>query len=231
MYSWFQPIAEVLDPVLAFLYSLTHDWGIAVICLTLLVRSILMLFNIQTARQQVKQARIRPQLAELRNRFKNDPNRYLQESMKLNKEHGIKLLSFGMLAAPIIQMPILAGMIALFSSHGAAMTSMLVPWVATLAHSDPWHIVPLVYAILSFVGFMIPLTNELALAQSVLARISLPLLFSGFFSLMLWSSPIALGLYWTANAIAVLLERGFYRTPVGKALLYRGIHPRVEGSV
>jgi len=94
-------------------------------------------------------------------------------------------------------------------SHGVAMTSVLVPWVTTLAHSDPWHIVPLVYAILSFVGFLIPLTNELAAAQSIVGRISLLLLFSGFFSIMLWSSPIALGLYWTANAIAVLL-RGFY---------------------
>jgi len=174
MYSWFGPIAEVLDPVLTFLYSLTHDWGIAVICLTLLVRSILMLFNVKTARQQVRQARIRPQLAELRDRYKDDPNRYLQETMKLNKEHGIKLFSLGMLAAPIVQMPILAGMISLFSSHGAAMTSVLVPWVATLAHSDPWHIVPLVYAILSFVGFLIPLTNELAAAQSIVGRISLP---------------------------------------------------------
>lgn len=221
MYTWFHSISAILVPPLSGLHALTHDWGIAIIALTLLVKTGLSYFNLLVARQQVRSSAMQPKLKELRERLASAPQQLVAETMKLYQEHRVR--PFQPFLGLLVQMPVLMGMYGLLVTHGSTMTSVLLPWAAHLAMADPYHVVPLATALFSFVTALIPLTEAAASMNAavtsgasrwVLAAVValLPLLF-------MWRSPIALGLYWMAGTAFGLLERGFYRTRWGRALL------------
>ncbi|MFL1676393.1 YidC/Oxa1 family membrane protein insertase [Paenibacillus dendritiformis] len=216
-----QGIADILYMVMRGLYGLIGDWGIAVILLTLAVRGLLFAVSLHTSRQQLRQARMQKELQAVRAQCGEDSDRLLQETGKLYAKYGIRPIS--QLASLLVQMPILYALYQLFSAHGSAMSSLLVPWVASFAQSDPWHIVPIAYAAVSFVSMLIPLTAELAGTGSGLSRSLLPLLATGLSLLFLWRMPVALGLYWTANKLYFILERLFFRTGWGRRLLYKNM--------
>ncbi|UUZ81760.1 YidC/Oxa1 family membrane protein insertase [Paenibacillus sp. P26] len=221
MYTWFHSVSSLLLPVLAGLFRFTQDWGLAVIALTSLVKTGLFYFNLLAARQQIRSIQAQPRLKELRERHGSDPEKLVAETMKVNREHGISpLLPFGVLLA---QMPVLAGMYGLFLTHGSMMTSILIPWVANLAEWDPYHLVPAVTALFSFLTALVPLTAEAAApVPGGGANRTLMALLAGLIPLaFMWRSPAALGLYWLTGTVFSLAERGFYRTGWGRRSLLR----------
>ncbi|UUZ92105.1 hypothetical protein LJK87_42860 [Paenibacillus sp. P25] len=73
MYTWFHSVSSLLLPVLAGLFRFTQDWGLAVIALTLLVKTGLFYFNLLAARQQIRSIQAQPRLKELRERHGSGP--------------------------------------------------------------------------------------------------------------------------------------------------------------
>jgi YidC/Oxa1 family membrane protein insertase len=161
-----QPVTGALNALLSICHSLTHDWGLAVVLLTLLIRISLFVFNVKSARQQIKQARMRPLLEELRTQFAADTQKLASETMKLYGKLGIK--PFSMLTISLVQAPIFMALYSLFQSHGSTMTSGMIPWVSSLGQFDPMHIVPVLYALITLVSMLIPLTSEIVMAGSFL---------------------------------------------------------------
>jgi YidC/Oxa1 family membrane protein insertase len=221
-----QPVIHVLNMLLSALQGFTHDWGIAVILLTLLIRASLFLLNLKTAKQQVRQAHIQPLLVELRKKYASDTAKLSEEMMKLYNLYGIKPLST--IAVSLIQAPIFLGLYQLFISHGSTMTSGIIPWVTSLGQLDPMHIVPIAGAAITFISMLIPLTSEMAVAGSILQRAGLPLIMVGIFGAVMWWSPVAVCLYSATSSLFALLERGFYRTSFGKRLILEGM-PEMAG--
>ncbi|MNR27629.1 Membrane protein insertase YidC [compost metagenome] len=103
------------------------------------------------------------------------------------------------------------------------MTSSFIPWVSSLGQADPLHIIPLLYAGVTLVSMIIPLTAEITMTGSLLLRTGLPVIMVSIMGIVIWSSPIAVGLYWTTNALFAIMERGFYRTSVGRRLVNKGL--------
>ncbi|MFD0695894.1 YidC/Oxa1 family membrane protein insertase [Paenibacillus sp. GCM10027628] len=214
------PIITTLFAGLSGLYHMTSDWGFAIILLTLLVRVLLFPFNLRTARQQLRQSSMQPVLAELKQKFAQDQARLLQETSKAYQQFGVKPLS--LIAVSLIQAPLFLSLYRVFSTHGAAMTSHLVPWMSSLGAGDPFHLVPLLYAVVTFISMIVPLTSEIAVTGSWVSRMTLPLIMVMIMSAVMWSAPVAIGLYWMTNSLFAIVERGFYRTPIGRRWVTHG---------
>ncbi|MDO3681138.1 YidC/Oxa1 family membrane protein insertase [Paenibacillus ehimensis] len=221
MYTWFQPIIDLLAYVLSWTFEWTRDWGAAVIVLTLLVKGALYRFNLLAARQQVRSAAAFPELSKLRETCGNDPAKLVQETTKVYGKYGINPLSSPLSA--IIQMPVLMAMYGLFLTHGSTMTSILIPWVAHLAEADPFHLIPIATGLLSFAVGMIPLADAAAVSMSGSKRLLFGTILLLIPLVITWRAPVALGLYWLSGSVFSLLERLFYRTSAGKRLLRRGL--------
>jgi YidC/Oxa1 family membrane protein insertase len=213
--------------ILTLIFQAVQDWGLAVLFMTLFVRLLLFPLNLRTARQYVLQSKIQPELKTIRERYTEDRDRLLQETIKLYQKYNVKPMS--MFTTALLQMPIFMAMYGLFLSHGSTMYSVLLPWVVTLAQADPWHIVPIFSTLLTFLNAMIPLAGDLTAAAPMGQRLLPMLLIVPVSLFFLWKAPIALGLYWTAGSIFALLERGFYRTRVGKTLLLQGAPAQSQG--
>lgn len=219
MHALSQPITVLLVPLLTFLFHLAQDWGIAVLLLTLFVRLLLFPFSLRVARQQALQMKIQPELVSLRERYKDKPADLMMETRKIYEKYGVKPMA--MFTIALLQMPIFMGMYSLFITHGATMSSFLIPWVLTFAESDPWHVLPIAAASLACLTSFLPLSPSVGTTVSNRQRILTALLMVPFFLLVLWKAPVALCLYWIAGSMFGLLERLFYRTVWGQSLLNR----------
>ncbi len=228
MYAFLQPVSNVLASLLTLLFQFAHDWGAAIILLTLLVRGFLFPLSLRTARQQLRQSQIQPELKLLREKYKNDQAEMMQATMALYQRAGVKPLS--MFATAIVQMPIFMAMYGMFLSHGTAMSSAFIPWVVTFAQNDSLHVLPALAAGLTFFTSMIPLTGDMITQAPIGQRVFTSLLMVAIFMFILWKAPVALGLYWTTGSLFGLLERGFYRTSWGRKLLLHGAPPIAEQS-
>ncbi|KAA0212945.1 MAG: membrane protein insertase YidC [Leptolyngbya sp. PLA3] len=95
MCAWctFQPLARLLLAVLRSVDSFTGDWGISIIILVIIVRTILHPVNrwsqIRVQRFSAQMQSIAPKMQKIKEKFKDDPKRQQQETTKLWKEEGI----------------------------------------------------------------------------------------------------------------------------------------------
>lgn len=214
-----QPIVDLLHMIIRWCYEWTGDWGFAVILLTVLVRITLFYFNFKQARSQLVQMNMRPELEYIRNTHHKDQERMMQETAKLYKHYR----TGSAIWISLLQMPVFMSLYQLFSQYGAVMSSAWLPWIVTFQHADPMHLIPLLYALFSLITMLLPIVPVVKDKNTIFQRLGLPVVFTVLMLLMFWRSPVALGLYWTMNAICNLGERLFYRSKRGKHLLKQGL--------
>jgi YidC/Oxa1 family membrane protein insertase len=134
-----QPLLNILVTV----YSLVpfHDFGIAIIILTLIIRGILWPLQSQTLRSQKALQKIQPEIKKISEKYKNDPQKVQQMTMELYKEKEVNPLSSCL--PSLIQLPLLFALyyaIIKFSSPAflkladphAGIWNYLYPWVRDL---------------------------------------------------------------------------------------------------
>jgi len=107
---FFKPLLNAL----VFLTSVVpfHDLGVAVILLTLIVRTIIFPFTHRSVQTQAKMRAIEPHLKKIRDEHKNNQAELAKKTMELYKEHGVSPFSGCLLL--LIQLPILIAMYRLF---------------------------------------------------------------------------------------------------------------------
>jgi len=104
--------AFITKPFLNFLIFLAsilpgHSLGMAIIILTLVVKFLLFIPTQHSLEGQKKMQKAQPLLDEIRRKYKEDPKRMQEETMKVWKEHGIN--PFQSCLPLFIQMPVLIG--------------------------------------------------------------------------------------------------------------------------
>jgi YidC/Oxa1 family membrane protein insertase len=94
-----------------FAYSIVHDFGLAIILVTILIRLALYPLYVTQIRSQRAMQEVAPAMDELKKKYGKDRQRFSQEQMKLYKERGVNPAA-GCLPL-VLQMPLL---IALYNS-------------------------------------------------------------------------------------------------------------------
>ena len=131
-----------VDLIYAALFALSTIFGgnmaLAIVVLSAAVRLALLPLTLRLAYRsletQAKLKRLEPQLAELRRRHKNDAARLLEETAKLHREHGLKLVDGRSALANLAQGPIFLGVFAAVR-RGVANASRFL-WIKDLAKPD-----------------------------------------------------------------------------------------------
>ena len=132
-----QPFSQLLFVLLGAFYSFTASWGLSIILLTIALRVMLYPINAWTIRTQIKNQMLGPKIAEIKERYKDDPERARLEQFNLYRSHGVNPIAGGCLPM-LIQMPFLFGMFDLLRTHpelkGASFISPL--WIPDLSAPD-----------------------------------------------------------------------------------------------
>ncbi len=238
-------IRPIINLMLIFYKFLGHETIIAVAVITALFRlamAPMMLKQQKTARKQME---IRPKLEEIQEKYKDDPEKLMQEQTRMYRELGVN--PFGGCLMLVIQLPVLFGVYqAIIRSLAATPLQLLAlpqdiyDWIPglnsliplkshflwlDLALPDPLYILPiLVFATSYFYQKMItpPASSPEAETMNKQMTIMMPI-FIGFISLS-YASGIAV-YFLISNLVGILqyyLFRDQYqalRTPVKKEVV------------
>jgi YidC/Oxa1 family membrane protein insertase len=111
--------------------------GLAVIALTLLLRTLVLPITWSTAyRGQVRReklATLQPELERVKARHAKDPQKYAEAVLEIHRRHGISLVDGRSLLGALVQMPVLLGA---FVALRQGLASGRFLWVADLAKPD-----------------------------------------------------------------------------------------------
>jgi YidC/Oxa1 family membrane protein insertase len=153
-YGWFlkpiiQPIATIVARILVWMHvTLNLEYGWVLILFGVAVRIIMWPLNQKAMHSSMAMQAIQPEIKAAQERYKGDPQRLQQETMKLYREHGVNPL--GGCLPMLLPMPVL---FALFFVFRETIEFRGVPflWLPDLSRADPLYIIPVLMGLSMFV--------------------------------------------------------------------------------
>jgi YidC/Oxa1 family membrane protein insertase len=101
---------------LNWFYGWTHDYGIAIILLTVAMRVLLIPLTVKQTQSMMEMQRIQPKLKKLQEKYKNDKEKLQEETMKFYQEN--KVNPFGGCLPLLLQMPIFIALFRVLGKDG-----------------------------------------------------------------------------------------------------------------
>jgi YidC/Oxa1 family membrane protein insertase len=209
-FGMFKIVCQFLLNFMNLLNSWLHDYGLAILALTTIIKLTLWPIQNRANRSMRQMAALSPKMQEFRDKYKDDPTRMNQELMKLYKQYGINPV--GGCLPMMIQIPIFFG---LFKMLGQAveLRNARFLWVKDLSQPDtiahlpllgwPVNIIPLCMAATQiWLMAMTPKTGDPTQRRIMMF---MPLIFL----FICYNFAAALALYYTAQNLFSILQ--FYQ--------------------
>ncbi|MEG9480842.1 membrane protein insertase YidC [Mannheimia bovis] len=214
-YGWAWFIAKPLFWLLTAIQKIVSNWGLAIIGVTIVVKTILYPLTKAQYTSMAKMRMLQPRITEMRERFGDDRQRMSQEMMKLYKEE--KVNPMGGCLPILIQMPIFIALYWTFMEAVELRHAPFFGWIKDLSAQDPYYILPL---LMGASMFLLQKMSPTPVADPMQQKVMnfMPVIFTVFF---LWF-PSGLVLYWlTSNLITIAQQWLIYRN-----LEKKGLHSR-----
>lgn len=107
-YGWFSGVAKAMLAILHFFYGIVHNYGIAIILLTVLVRCCLFPISRKQAQSMARMQELKPEMEKIKEKYKSDMQKQSQAMQELYRKYNINPMA-GCLPM-FIQLPILLGL-------------------------------------------------------------------------------------------------------------------------
>ncbi|MGD8121740.1 membrane protein insertase YidC [Vibrio sp. TRT 2004] len=214
-YGWLWFIAKPLHTLLSFIQSFVGNWGVAIICLTFIVRGAMYPLTKAQYTSMAKMRMLQPKLQAMRERIGDDRQRMSQEMMELYKKEKVNPL--GGCLPLILQMPIFIALYWALMESVELRHSPFFGWITDLSAQDPYYILPLLMGASMFmIQKMSPTTITDPMQQKVMTF--MPVMFTFFFLFF----PSGLVLYWLVSNVVTLIQQSL----IYKALEKKGLHSK-----
>lgn len=194
----FAIIAKQLVHFLGWMHGIIGSWGIAIILLTVSVRTLLLPLTIPQIRSSLAMRRLKPELDALNAKYADDAQAKMLATSQLYKKAGINPLA-GCLPA-VAQMPVW------FALYTALQTAMelyhekFFVW-SDLSAPDPRFILPLVLGAVMFLQQKIT-PMQMDPAQQKVFLYFMPAMFTVFMLFL----PAGLGVYMLTNSVLGIVQ-------------------------
>ena len=130
-----RPISEfVMLPMLRFLHSFISNWGLVIILFSFIIKFALHPLTRQSLKSMRKMQMLQPKISELKEKFKDSPQKVQQETMKLYSTYGINPM--GGCLPMLLQMPILVALWSLFNVAVDIRQQPFIFWIQNLSSPD-----------------------------------------------------------------------------------------------
>ncbi len=121
-------------PLFKFLHTIIPNYGFVIIIFTIIIRLLLYPLTHSSMKSMKKMQALQPMMTELKEKYKEDPQKMNREVMKLYKEYGVNPASGCLLLLP--QMPILYALWAVFRAAIELRQASFVLWIKDLSTPD-----------------------------------------------------------------------------------------------
>ena len=210
-------LARFLMWFLNLLYSLFGSYGISIIVLTLLVRTLFYPLTAKSNESMRKMQKVQPMFKELKEKYKDNPQLLNQKMSELYRSEGIN--PFAGCLPILLQIPIFFALYAMLD-NAIALRHVSFLWAKNLAAPDTIFSIPL--------GFTLPLANISAIPVNPLvlmmtalmiiqqrmtpnasmdpAQKRMMMMMPIIMLIFLYSLPSGLTLYWTVSNLCSIIQ-------------------------
>ncbi|NWF93078.1 MAG: membrane protein insertase YidC [Syntrophaceae bacterium] len=192
-FGFFTIVAKPLLWFLKLTNSVTKNYGIDIIILSILIKIIFLPLTQISFKSMKEMQKVQPEMKRLKELYKNDKARLQQEMMLLYKRRRINPMS-GCLPM-LIQIPVF---IALYNALQNAIEMRHAPfflWIRDLSAKDPIYITPLI------MGATMVIQQKMTPSAADPAQAKLFMLMPIMFTFLFLNFPAGLVLYWLINNV------------------------------
>ncbi len=191
-------LTNFLDSSILWFYSLTDDWGIAIICIAVTLRLIMLPLSLRQKKDMHKTQLLSCEVKKIREQYKNDEKTMNQELTKIYRSNNNSLIGCFLL---LLKLPVFWAVYQAIKNIPAETGSVILPWVANLSIPDPFWILPILAIIFQVLPQLLPFFSAFKNTAPRGASVGQILLISGLSMLFLTKLPAAIALYWFGSAL------------------------------
>ncbi len=212
----------ILLQILQFSYRLVPNYGIAIIILTIIIKTLLFPFTHKSFESTSRMQALTPKINELKTQYKDNPTKMNQEMQALYKRENVNPL--GGCLPMLLQMPIFFALYGLLNKYFELRGAVFIPgWITDLSSPEsiynfaPFQIPILGWSNIRLLPILFTLTMVLSnkLMQNPSTDASggnnmkmMTTLMPVMFFFIMYQSPSGLLLYWTlTNLITVVQQK------------------------
>jgi YidC/Oxa1 family membrane protein insertase len=207
-FGFFGFFSKLLLSFMYAIHSVIPSWGWSIVIMTICIKTLFWPLTSKASKSQKRMAQIQGPMAEMKEKYKDNPQKIQQETLKLFKEHRVNPVA-GCLPM-IIQMPIFLGLFYMLRTASELRHEPFL-WVADLSLPDtqfeiggfPINILPLIMGVTMFFQMsMMPVSPTADPAQQKIFKF-LPFVFLVF----LYNFASGLVVYWTMQNILTIIQQ------------------------
>jgi YidC/Oxa1 family membrane protein insertase len=192
-FGFFTIVAKPLVWVLRLTHTVTKNFGIDIIILSILIKIVFLPLTQISFKSMKEMQKVQPEMNRLKEQYKNDKARLQQEIMLLYKRRKINPMS-GCLPM-LIQIPVF---IALYNALQNGIEMRHAPfflWIMDLSAKDPIYITPLI------MGATMVIQQKMTPTAADPTQAKMFLLMPVMFTFLFLSFPSGLVIYWLINNV------------------------------
>ena len=208
-YGWFAVLSRLFLGSLNFFHQYV-PFGLAIVFLTIVVRLVIWPLSLKATKSMKRMAKLSPLMTDLKEKYKDDPQKMQVETMKLYRDYGVNPV--GGCLPVLLQFPIFLGYYHMMQG-AVEMRGHPFLWVHDLSLPDtvahvagfPLNPLPLIMAVTMYIQMKVApqpaQTNPQMEMQQKIFKV-MPL----FFLMFCYGTASALALYWSVQNVISIFQ-------------------------
>lgn len=210
-YGWLTVVAKPLFWVLSKIHGLVHNWGIAIILLTVLIKAAFYPLSAASYRSMAQMRELAPRLQSMKEKFGDDKQKMQQAMMELYRTE--KINPMGGCLPILVQIPVFIALYWVLLGSVELRHAPFFGWIQDLSAIDPWFVLPILMgATMIIQTHLNPVPTDPI--QAKVMKI-MPIVFSIFFFFF----PAGLVLYWLVNNVLSIWQQWYVNKTIHAAAL------------
>jgi YidC/Oxa1 family membrane protein insertase len=210
-FGWFDIVAKPMLYGLIWANKFTHNYGIDIILLTILIKIIFYPLTLKSYKSMKEMQKLQPQIAKLREKYKDDKTKLNSEMMGIYKRKGINPL--GGCLPMVIQIPVFFALYKVLIGAIELRQAPFMLWINDLASPEdlftftvagftvPIRILPLIMGATQVLQQKMTPTTADPMQEKMM--LFMPIVFTFLF----WGFPSGLVLYWLVNNVISIAQQ------------------------
>jgi YidC/Oxa1 family membrane protein insertase len=198
-YGWLTIIATPLFWVLSAIEKVVHNWGVAIIILTILLKLMFYPLSAASYRSMAHMREVAPRLQRLKEQYGDDKQKLQQAMMEIYKTE--KINPMGGCLPILVQIPVFISLYWMLLGTVEMRHAPFALWIHDLSAPDPFYVLPILMAITMIIQTRLNPTPPDPIQAKVM--MVMPVVFSVFFFFF----PAGLVLYWLVNNVLSIAQQ------------------------
>jgi YidC/Oxa1 family membrane protein insertase len=210
-FGWFHWIAVPLIWALNMMNKVTHNFGIDIIILTIIIKIIFYPLTVKSSTSMKKMQKLQPKIMKLKEKYANDKGKLNQEMMGLYKTEGVNPM--GGCLPMVIQIPVFFALYQALSGAIELRHAYFFWWINDLSAPEdlftfhvagyalPIRILPLIMGVTQVIQQKMTPTTADPMQEKIM--LLMPIVFTFLF----WGFSSGLVLYWLVNNVISIAQQ------------------------